>query len=46
MIWMNTAIEMNPVNWDWKHYGDEVVAVMCNMNAAPDTLLKNYTLQL
>lgn len=34
------ATETNPVNWDWKLDGDELLPVMCDMNAAKDTLLK------
>jgi hypothetical protein len=40
MTWMGMAGEMNPENWGWKLVNDELVPIMCNMNAAPDCLLK------
>lgn len=40
MIWMIRATETNPVNWGWKLDDNEFVPVMCEMNTAPDPLLK------
>lgn len=42
---MNMATEMSTLNWGCKLTGDELVPVICDMNAAVDTLL-NYRLQL
>lgn len=40
MIWMSMATEIYPVNWGWILYGDELVPIMCYINAAPNTLFK------
>lgn len=40
MTWMGMAGGMHPDNWGWKLDGNELLPVMCDMNAAPDTLLK------
>ncbi|KAJ8880744.1 hypothetical protein PR048_017214 [Dryococelus australis] len=40
IIWMSMAREINPVNWGLKLDGEELVPVICDMNAAPETLLK------
>lgn len=37
-MWINAATKMNPVNWGWKTDDDELVPILCDMNAAPDTL--------
>lgn len=37
---MSKNVQSDHVNQGWKLDGDEIVVVMCDMNAAPDSLPK------
>ena len=40
MVWIETAIDMNVLDWGWKQDGNQFMPVMSNKTAAPEILLK------
>ena len=40
MVWIGRGSDIDVLNWGWKLEENHFIPIMCDMNAAPDNLLK------
>ena len=40
MTWMGMDSDVDPLNWGWRLEDNQLIPIMSDMNAAPDTRLK------